>query len=355
MPDRLHPDLAELAAAVHVVSATEYRLLGEPRVLNRPLAAEGGGEADPGALLRAALEGEIYSRLYVRPQPVPRGTSGPAEQRDFIGALSAANCGAGCWEPGWRVMGVEEDGRVAVSRDAVTFWTGTEGVRCASGAPREGAFCRVRVGKELRHLLPGFYCAIGDGDGAAGDDGTDRLVRVYWHLTADVAADYMGEATRRLNAARIPFRTKVLSDPGGYDRADAGVLYLERRHFAAARPAVAALQRRFTGALRPQVPMFSRALAPGVGVAEDPGDGRSFGQARAAVATRALWQAFLRGEVDEPARREALVRGFRDAGLDPDRPHLCPGSEDRYDLAPARVRAGRTRRRRTAALPGRGR
>jgi HopA1 effector protein family len=355
MPDRLHPDLAELAAAVQIVSPTEYRMRGEPRVLNLSPATEGGGEVDMRALLVAALEGEIYSRLYVRPATDAGRASGTAAQRDFIGALSAANGGAGCWEPGWRVVGVEEDGRVAVSRDAVTFWTGAEGVRTTRGALCEGDFCRVRVAKELRHLLTGFYCAIGNGAGPAGGDETDRLVRVYWHLTAAIAVDYMSAATTLLNRARIPFRTKVLSDPAAYGRADAGVLYLERRHFAAARPAVAALQRRFAGALRPEVPMFTRALAPGVGVAEDPGGGQSFGQARAATAARAFWQAHLRGETDEPARLEALTRGFREEGLDPARPHLCPGSDDVYDLLPARVRTGRTPRRRAAALPGRGR
>jgi len=355
MPDHPHPDLAELASAIQIVSTAEYRMLGEPRVSNLPPPAEGSCDVDRRAALLSVLEGEIYSRLYVRPRPDVGRASDLAAQRDFIGALSAANGGAGGWEPGWRVVGVEEDGRVAVSRDAVTFWTGSEGVRTTRGAPREGDFCRVQVAKELRHLLTGFYCAIGDGAGPAGGDETDRLVRVYWHLTAAIAADYMSAATTLLNRARIPFRTKVLSDPATYGRADAGVLYLERRHFAAARPAVAALQRRFAGALRPEVPMFTRALAPGVGVAEDPGGGQSFGQARAATAARALWQAHLRGETDEPARLEALVRGFRDEGLDPARPHLCPGSDDAYDLLPVRVRTGRTHRRRAAALAGRGR
>lgn len=352
MSDHAHPDVAALAAAVEIVSPIEYRLFGEPRVLSAP-PLEGGGP-DGATLLLTALEGEIYSRLYVRPRPASGSPTGTAEQRDFIGALSAANCGTGSWEPGWRVMGVEEDGRVAVSRDAVTFWTGTEGVRTARGTLGEGDFCRVRVAKELRHLLPGFYCAIGDGAGPAGGDETDRLVRVYWHLTAAIAVDYMSAATTLLNRARIPFRTKVLSDPAGYGRADAGVLYVERRHFAAARGPVAALQRRFAGALRPEVPMFTRALAPGVGVAEDPGEGRSFGQARSAVAARALWQAHLRGETDERARTGAIAEGFRDEGLDPARPHLCPGSVDGYDLVPARERPGRTRRR-AVAVAGRGR
>ena len=83
--------------------------------------------------------------------------------------------------------------------------------------------------------MPGFYCAIGDGDEDDARDAPAPLVRFYWHLTARAAVPYMAAITGRLNQRGIPFRTKVLSDPNGYGRADAGVLYLERRQASAAR------------------------------------------------------------------------------------------------------------------------
>lgn len=55
-----------------------------------------------------------------------------------------------------------------------------------------------------------------------------------WLWRFDGAVVLMGEITSRLNAARLPFRFKVLNDPGAYNRCDAGVLYLRRYDYRAA-------------------------------------------------------------------------------------------------------------------------
>ncbi|HEX4611434.1 MAG TPA: T3SS effector HopA1 family protein, partial [Urbifossiella sp.] len=117
----------------------------------------------------------------------------------------------------------------------------------------------------------------------------------------------------------------------GYGRADAGVLYLERRHTDRLGTALADVHRTVAADLRPEVPLFTRALAPGLGVAEDPGGALSFGQHRCRLAARAAWAAFSRGDADPAAVCAELLRA---AGLDPDRPHLEPGSRDDYALEP---------------------
>ena len=49
--------------------------------------------------------------------------------RDHVAALSAANTGRGTWEPGWVLGDTDTEGRVAVSKDGVTFSASAEGVR----------------------------------------------------------------------------------------------------------------------------------------------------------------------------------------------------------------------------------
>src|SRR5213079_2933834 len=102
----------------------------------------------------------------------------------------------------------------------------------------------------------------------------------FWHLLPGSAVAYIANATSTLNALGIPFRTKVLSDPGAYVRADAGVLYVEHRYCAPAAEAVASIHGALESRLRPDPPMFTRRLAPGLGLAEDPQNGMSFGQSR---------------------------------------------------------------------------
>ncbi|MFL6257803.1 MAG: hypothetical protein ACJ74T_22580, partial [Pyrinomonadaceae bacterium] len=163
--ERYHPDLRLLVEAIEIHSPTQYSLLGELRDFSHaaPTAepATPAGVMPETPLFMAALETDLYSRLYVRPIAAPVAPSDLLAQRDHISALSAANNGVGTWEPGWRVVSADDDGRVAVTKDQVTFWVQPQGLRTRSGKVRPGDLCRVWVGKEMRHLLPGFYFAFG--------------------------------------------------------------------------------------------------------------------------------------------------------------------------------------------------
>jgi hypothetical protein len=195
-----------------------------------------------------------------------------------------------------------------------------------------GDFCRVRIAKEMRQLMPGFYFAFGNGSQQDTRDTSDPLVRFYWHLTADSAVPYMALATTLLNQAGVPFRTKVLSDPTQYVRADAGVLYLERRYFGPAREIVREIHERMRPGLRPGVPMFTKALADGLGLAEDPNNQMSFGQSRCRIAARTLCACFAQGVSDPEERLSLLMKAFEEEGLDPASPHLDKNSTDFYSL-----------------------
>lgn len=360
-------DLARMVAAV--------RILGEDRSVRFVVGGEPFEAAPPAAETAAAADAseepavrslaqEIYQRLYTRAGPPQDWKSNPGARRQHLAGMSEANCGRGTWEPGWTVRGIEPDGRVSVVKDGLTFWARPERLRLAGQEIAAGARCRVRVGKELKELQPGFYIAVGDGDHP--DGGPDAppdeagreagpLVRLYWHLTAAGAAPFLRRLTARLNAAGLPFRAKVLSDPGSYRRADAGVLYLDLDVYPAARRAVAAVYREVCGELRPSVPMLTRRLAPGLGVAEDPGDGQSFGQQRCRLVARGLWRAFEQGRTSAADRLEAVSLEFRQQGLDPCRPHLGAGSAAMYrrlSRVPARPAAARKAGPRLGAATG---
>lgn len=368
-------DLVRMVRAVEILAADRFLVDGEPVVIAASAGeatSQPGGPADPGVPRADAdppaarrLAEEIYARLYTRAGPLRDPESDPAARRQHLALLSRANQGRGTWEPGWTVRAVEPDGRLSVLKDGLAFWVGPDRVR-RTGEIAPGACCQVWVGKELKELQPGFYIAIGDGSqgsqGSAGSPGSkgsqgsrrneggeggeggeeerEPPVRLYWHLTAAGAASWMARLTGLLNAAGIPFRAKALSDPGSYRRADAGVLYLAPDRYEAARRAVAATYREIRGELRPAVPLLARRLAPGLAVAEDPGNGESFGQHRCRLVARGLWRAFEAGRAGAAERLESVVAELRREGLDPCRPHLGPGSAAVYRPLPrASVRA----------------
>ncbi|MFL6255343.1 MAG: T3SS effector HopA1 family protein, partial [Pyrinomonadaceae bacterium] len=192
------------------------------------------------------------------------------------------------------------------------------------------------------------------GDQDEARDAADPLVRFYWNLTAAAAVEYVALVTGRFNHEGVPFRTKVMADPSSYVRADGGVLYLERRHFPAARRLILEIHEAIEGRLRPGVPMFTKRLAAGLGMAEDPGSQMSFGQSRCRIAARSLCLSAARGLSRLEERLDALAAAFRAEGLDPGAPFLERGSVDFYTLSDELPAAARfTRPARPARRPKR--
>jgi len=333
----VYPDISEIVQAVEIHSPTRFALHGEVRDLDRmKLAAPAGeGREPPAEPLVQALEAELYRDFYCRPQPGGSPAGGdPAEASGFVAALSRANRGQGTWEGGWVVAGVEPDGRIAVTKDRVTYWARPEQVRSRSGGPvvpSSGEACVVRLAKEHRHLFPAYYMALGNRLPEGGS-----LLRLYWNLTPAAAITYVRLVTDRLNREAIPFKTKVLSHPRSYRRADAGVLYLNRGDFGRLRPVLVQLHRDLSPKLNREVPMFVKPLAPGLGLAEDPGGGQSFGQSRCRIMAEALHRCHCRGASDLAERLRLVAVVWRERGLDPLRPWLEPGSEDAYSFEAAR-------------------
>lgn len=333
----------QLETAVRAVafrSATSFSWLGGASSRSAARARRPLGLDAVRRYATAALGARLYESFYCHggAQSVARLAVGAAADpprlvgaTPFVAALSSANCGTGACEAGWevRAIGYEAD-EVLVWRHGLELRARRRECLTESGAElAPGARVTLRLPNEFLSLSPGFYLFQGDAPAAADD--AAGTVRVYWHLGPKGAAAFVRSVSTVLNRATpLPFRAKVLRDPALYGRRDAAVLYVGGGDYEAVVGRLAEVRRAVARHLRPGVPAFVKELAPGVGVAEDPGLEHSFGEHRCRLVAEALLAARDEGRHDVGARMRTVEEHFARAGLTLDAPYLNSGSVDRY-------------------------
>ncbi len=335
--------IADLLAALRIESPQVFILGGKTFTVPpapaqpAPLAGQPAPEQTPP--LVEWLSGALYRYAYSRPfrpplppgDPPPNGTVDPA----LIAELAAANTSRDHWEEGWSISQIHSSGQVTAQRGNASrnVWPGQFLSKDGPGAPpRPGALISLFYPRESTSLQPGFYYCFGETPEALADG--FGLARAYWNVTAEGAPQLVRLLSERLNRFHVPFRLKCATLRGEYGRTDVGVLYLSKRHF----PFLGELLRDAYCELRPflgeDVPLFARRYAAGIGVAEDPGNGESFGQHRCRVLAETCWSAFLRGDQSLESRLAEFHQRIAAAGTDPDRLYLNGDSLDVYDPPP---------------------
>jgi hypothetical protein len=322
---RLQEELSGIVDTFQVHSADSFSMLGRRHEAPAGVQVLEGSALSPAACTELAEV--LYNALHCRePADLPGTAVDWASSREFVERLSAANMGRQTWQPNWIVRQVEPDGRIVAERHGVCFWIEPEDLR-PPGPHHSGDRCRVRVPPECRWLLPGFYLALGD---AEEPEEEDKGIRLYWHLWSGGAERFLAAVTRRLNRARVPFSVKLLSNPATYTRADAAVIYLDARVYGQALPHLRAIHRETRSWLGSALSGLVKPVAAGVGLAEGPGDGSSFGRDRCRLLASHLSAVDVLAAGSGADRCRALWSELRARGWDPDRMYLDPGSEDRY-------------------------
>lgn len=319
--------------ALTILSPTSYSWFGSGvRGLSPEIEAAMDAKTARSYLLHQ-LQAQLYDDFYCRgearpsmpdPWPAPRGGPSPLVQ-----ALSKTNAGSGSLEGGWRVVEVDRD-EVVVERDGLRVWASPHEILVSDGVPlTPGAVARVLMPKELLRLSPGYYMALGDVEFPA--PGTDPLVRFYWNLRSGGAVRLVGLLTRALNEAWLAFRLKVVSASDAFVRCDAGVLYTPASQYDQTARVVAEAHAQVVHELKASTPAFTKPLAPGLGLSEDPAGGLdSFGMTRCGLLADAALRAAELGAVTIPERLDVVAARFAEDGIDLDAPYLNSGSTDRY-------------------------
>jgi hypothetical protein len=339
MPGGLEADLAAAVGAFNILTPFSFSFMGEPAIYagsvsTAPEWAAAPAGADPEKLLARAIQASLYDRCYAHrlgdaPRPPERQL--PGEDADFARRLAEANASRERWDSDWVIYHLGANGQVFVrkgERERLAMPGAFISEVISGQALQIGASVRLRAPREATGLQPGYYFAFGE----TLDELAEQLslVRYYFHCAADQAAPLLAALSSALNRFQVSFQVKAPISPALYGRTDAVVLYVGARFFDITARVISSIRERM--ALGLTVPLFTKRLWPGVGVAVEPGTGESFGSHRCRLAAEGIVDAWHEGKQDVPARLTAAAARFAAAGLEIMRPYLGAGWVDLFSL-----------------------
>lgn len=316
----LHDELAGICAAMQIHSPAAFSFRSElPYRVNASLPGDGGHAA-----LLEALRNVLYATCYTRPS-----AAGETQPANLVPQLSQANRSRDRWDGGWVIYQLGADGRISAQKGERSRWAvvGEYATGKAPGMPpRVGDTVHMRVCPGSADVQAGFYFSFGETLSDQFDE--HALLRYYFNIRAAGAAALLSAVSAQFNHYAIPYRYKTLSDAASYVRADAAVLYVAKRYHSIAAALLKALGDPLGAWLRPETPMFCKTLRPGVGIAEEPGTGESFGMHRCRLVAEGIVDAWTMGTQSVAARLEAVEKRFSASGISLERPYLNARSVD---------------------------
>jgi hypothetical protein len=203
---------------------------------------------------------------------------------------------------------------------------------------RSGGNACVRLGDALTPEFLGrsgweFAYRIEDGAPVfavtAGDLDGRPTASCFLDLAPAIAPEVFGRLVTALDGYGLGFRAELRGDPGVPERTGSVVVTVARSDAAALARVALRMRQRSPFAFGRSVPAFTRPLAPGIAIADEPGTGTDFGRHRCRLVAAGLVGADPGAGPGE--RRAAVLRALTDASLDPAALHLNPGNPE-FDL-----------------------
>ena len=333
MEEELTKELRRILKAARILAPDSLVFAGQ--VTSPPVAEKFSQQTpmDPRLLMTQHLERLLYEQCYCRcfTGEIDQRESPSSADTDFVRELSDANSSREYLNRGWRLIQKLPTGHFVADKNGLTrfLFTG-EFVSHADlrGPAEEGTPISIFRRRESTTMHKGFYFVFGE---ALGDDQDDRdLLRFYWNVKSAGAPKLVSLLTNALNRFQLSFRFKILNNPIAYIRRDAAVLYINKRFYHLAAELLSDVHRQIANELKPDTPLFSKRLAPGLGLAEEPTTDESFGQQRCRILAQALWSAYEKKIEDEESQLREISALLEENGIDSGCPYRNAGSNQDY-------------------------
>jgi hypothetical protein len=304
-----------------------------------PASTEDGTKNTHSALIQSIGQ-QLYDQCYVREikhsrskveveSQLVESTKADSLPLDLTASLTQANATTDDWDRGWKIYQIAASGKIFVqkaerSRAALAGAYISE--RMKSHGLQIGDWVSLRIYPANSELQAAFFHSFGRQLADQFDDYS--AVRLYFNIDAESASPLLAELSSVLNQYYVPFHFKTLVDTRQYGRADAAVLYIARRYYQFVVPLLAQIPALLGSGLHDPVPMFCQRIMCGIGVAEDPGTGESFGMHRCRVVAEGLVAAWDDGMQTIDDRVKSIQNRFEAYDLILEKPYLNPFSFD---------------------------
>jgi hypothetical protein len=225
-------------------------------------------------------------------------------------------------------------GSPGLSVPKVPTYAGTFGTESPRGGRRGRDFCQ-RLADTLEPYLfrrDGWRFSYRTAEGVpsfvvtTGGDLGSEAASCFLHLQPGTAPDLFARVVTTLDGYGLAFRAELAGDPQACLRADTAVVTVRRDDVPTVARAAQRLRERAPFALASSVPAFTRQIAPGIALADEPRNGTPFGHDRCRLVAAGLVAA---GHgAGAAGRRAAVLTALTAAGLDPAVLHLNPGNSE---------------------------
>lgn len=262
------------------------------------------------------LKWQIYGRYFSGADSSTSPKFSSLRNAGFLASLCSANASREGWDFGWRAL-VFSEAVAIVNQHSVRLRVGIDDVRTSTEpGDLDGLSCALRVGPILFNSLPGYVLIIGDTvwNNFRRDD---ILIRSYLLVRSPGIIWAVNALTHTLNERGIPFRLKVVKQLENQHRLDSLVLFLPFSTWNAACPILTTLLRE-QDIRQCDGPLLTKKIGPAIYAAEDPGNGRSFGEHRAGLIARAFIE---HNASDYDKWRHSLSEIFLSEGIELSRPY----------------------------------
>lgn len=284
---------------------------------------------------------EVSPRIKTNEQILQK-ISSTAVDWEFYEQLDRNNKGKSWLHPSFRILSEEADGSLIAEFD-----NGILHIQRDRHLPL--ALQSATVNDAIAIRLPSSfinkyrYRATGEGFGGLPPSKTFLYtLLVYFNFNPEAAIFAMNCITKKLNAIKVPFSFEVLHNPLNYRFYNSGILkifscqYDPEQYEKSILPVLQTIYAENISHFREQVPIFTKVLAPGIGLAERPHPGLNFSSLidsegnYCEFVANALLEAHKNGNESPEARMKYIIQNFECLGIDIERPYLNPNSEDIY-------------------------
>ncbi|MEH2378645.1 MAG: T3SS effector HopA1 family protein [Nostoc sp.] len=283
-----------------------------------------------------SLVEEVSQRLQTNDQTLKKIASTEVDW-EFYEQLERNNKSKGWFHPDYHVLRQEADGSLAVKYDGVTLH-----IQRNRHLKLEEQLATVNDSVSV--LMPSrsiewdLYTTIGEAetDASTWKDPSNQVVFAYFNFAPEAAIIAMKHVTTRLNEIKLPFAFKVLHNPLNYKGYNSGFIQFHRSNYEVIRQLLQIIYAETKSHFQEHVPIFTKVLAPGIGLAEHPHPkvlfkySETFGWNRCQIVANALLEAHKNGDESKEARMKYILQHFDYFKIDLERPYLNPDSEDIY-------------------------